>query len=87
MNKDQFAGKWHELKGKIKQKWGKLTDQDLMQINGKWEACVGIMQKHYGLAKEQAEQELNSFCDECMKQQPMHGEKKNKWEDKKRKAS
>ena len=69
MNKDQFAGKWHEIKGKIKEKWGKFTDDDLQQINGKWEAFVGIMQKRYGIAREQAEQDLNRWCDECSKEE------------------
>ncbi|MES2273654.1 MAG: CsbD family protein, partial [Chlamydiota bacterium] len=45
MNRDLFEGKWHEVKGKIKEKWGKLTDDDVAQINGKYEQLVGRLQK------------------------------------------
>lgn len=68
MNKDLFKGKWHEMKGKIKEKWGKLTDDDLTEIDGKTENLLGKLQKHYGYAKDRAERELNEFeksCKEC----------------------
>lgn len=61
MNKDIFEGKWNEYKGKIKEKWGKLTDNDLTEINGKREALLGKIQTRYGYAKERAEKELNEF--------------------------
>jgi uncharacterized protein YjbJ (UPF0337 family) len=61
MNKDQLKGNWHELKGKIKEKWGKLTDDDLTQINGKKEQLLGFIQKKYGYAKEKAQDELALF--------------------------
>ena len=61
MNKDLFEGKWHEYKGKVKEKWGKLTDNDLTQINGKREALLGKLQTHYGYAKDRAESELEEF--------------------------
>lgn len=61
MNKDKIAGEWHKLKGQLKQKWGKLTDDDLTQINGKREELLGKLQSHYGFAKEKAEEELKSF--------------------------
>lgn len=70
MNKDLFEGKWHEYKGKIKEKWGKLTDNDLTQINGKRELLVGKLQTHYGYAKDKAENELKEFeksCSSCEK--------------------
>lgn len=65
MNKDTIQGKWHELKGEVKTKWGKLTDNDLTQIDGKREKLLGYLQKHYGYAKEEAETELNSFEKSC----------------------
>ena len=65
MNKDQFLGKWKELKGKVKEKWGKLTDDDVTQINGKWEQLSGKLQKKYGWNKEQAEREMNEWCSSC----------------------
>ena len=61
MNKDQFEGKWHEFKGKIKEKWGKLTDNDITQINGKYEKFLGSLQTKYGYKKEQAEKEFNNW--------------------------
>lgn len=61
MNKDIFEGKWTEYKGKIKEKWGKLTDNDITEINGKREALLGKIQTRYGYAKERAEKELNEF--------------------------
>jgi uncharacterized protein YjbJ (UPF0337 family) len=65
MNKDTFEGKWHEYKGKIKEKWGKLTDDDLTQIEGKKEALIGSLQTRYGYAKDKAEQELTDFEKTC----------------------
>ncbi|CDZ80567.1 CsbD-like protein [Candidatus Rubidus massiliensis] len=58
MNKEQFEGQWHVLKGKIKQKWANLTDSDLTHIDGKREELLGKLQQKYGIAKEKAEQEL-----------------------------
>lgn len=61
MNKNTLRGDWSMIKGKIKQKWGKLTDDDLMAINGQRDQLVGKLQKRYGLAKERAEKELNDW--------------------------
>ncbi|MGK5595312.1 MAG: CsbD family protein [Parachlamydiaceae bacterium] len=63
MNKDYFEGKWHELKGKVKEQWGKLTDDDLKEIDGKKESLLGKLQSRYGYAKDQAEKELEKFKD------------------------
>lgn len=65
MNKDEIMGKWTELKGKVKEKWGKLTDDDLAQINGKKESLLGKLQTRYGYAKEQAQKELDAFQKSC----------------------
>lgn len=65
MNKEQFSGKWHEYKGKIKEKWGKLTDNDVTEINGKREALLGKLETRYGYAKEKAEKELANFEKSC----------------------
>ncbi len=65
MNRDQFFGKWHELKGKVKEKWGKLTDDDIAMINGKWDQLSGKLQQKYGWAREQAEREINHWCASC----------------------
>lgn len=60
MNKQIFKGKWNEVKGKLKQKWGKLTDDDLAIIEGKQEEIYGLLQKHYGYAKEEVDKHLDS---------------------------
>jgi len=61
MNWDQIKGDWKEIKGKVKSKWGKLTDDDLMQIGGKKEQLVGKLEKHYGHSKEEAEKHIDEF--------------------------
>jgi uncharacterized protein YjbJ (UPF0337 family) len=61
MNSDQMAGQWKEIKGKVKAKWGKLTDDDLQVIDGRREQLVGVLQKHYGIAKEEVEKQVNDF--------------------------
>ena len=63
MNNDIFKGNWAEIKGKIKSKWGKLTDDDLTQINGKREELSGKLQKHYGHTKEEVEKHIDHFLD------------------------
>jgi uncharacterized protein YjbJ (UPF0337 family) len=62
MNWDQIAGNWKQLTGKVKAKWGILTDDDLTRIAGKREELAGLIQKHYGVAKEQAEKEADEFA-------------------------
>ncbi len=61
MNNDTFKGKWKELKGKAKQQWGKLTDDDLDKIDGKSEELSGRIQKHYGKTKDEADKEVEKF--------------------------
>jgi len=62
MNMDQLKGDWKQLAGKVKTKWGKLTDDDLTVIEGKRDELAGRIQERYGCAKEQAEKELADFC-------------------------
>ena len=63
MNWDQIKGDWKQFTGKVKEKWGKFTDDDLTMIDGHREQMVGILQERYGYAKERAESELNNFTD------------------------
>jgi uncharacterized protein YjbJ (UPF0337 family) len=63
MNKDQAAGGWKELKGKIKQQWGKLTDDDLTVLEGSADELSGKIQKRYGIAQEEAEKQIKTFRD------------------------
>ena len=52
MNTDQFKGKWVQFKGAVKEKWGKLTDDDLMQVEGNYDKFIGRVQERYGDKKE-----------------------------------
>ncbi|MBX9723105.1 MAG: CsbD family protein [Candidatus Obscuribacterales bacterium] len=61
MNWDEIKGNWKTVTGQVKSKWGKLTDDDLVQINGKREELSGRLQKHYGHSKEQAEKHIDEF--------------------------
>jgi uncharacterized protein YjbJ (UPF0337 family) len=61
MNRDTAAGNWQQLSGKIKQKWGKLTDNDLTRAEGDKEYLVGKLHEQYGLARDKAEDELDSL--------------------------
>ena len=61
MNWDQIEGKWKQQVGKVKEKWGKLTDDDLQRIAGKRDQLVGKIQERYGIAKEDAERQVEEF--------------------------
>jgi uncharacterized protein YjbJ (UPF0337 family) len=61
MNWDQVEGKWKQLKGSVKQKWGKLTDSDLDYIAGKRDEFTGRLQERYGLAKEEAQKQADEW--------------------------
>jgi uncharacterized protein YjbJ (UPF0337 family) len=62
MNWDQISGNWKQFKGKVKEKWGKLTDDDLTTIGGKKDQLAGKLQERYGYQKAQAERELDEFA-------------------------
>jgi uncharacterized protein YjbJ (UPF0337 family) len=61
MYEDILKGKWKEIKGEVKVKWGKLTDDDLAQVEGNKEKLLGILQQRYGYAKDKVEQEYRNF--------------------------
>jgi uncharacterized protein YjbJ (UPF0337 family) len=61
MNWDQVEGKWKQYQGQVKEKWGKLTDDDLDVINGRRQQLVGKIQERYGIAKEVAEEQAEQF--------------------------
>lgn len=60
-SKDILFGKWHELKGQVRQQWGKLTDDDVTKLSGKTEELAGVLQQRYGYARNQAEIEINTW--------------------------
>ncbi len=63
MNWDRIEGNWKQFKGKVKENWGKLTDEDLTVVAGKRDQLLGKLQERYGFAKEQAERELKNFTE------------------------
>lgn len=65
MNTHTVRGNWNELKGKIKQKWSKLTDDDLTYVEGKTEELGGVLEKRYGMAKDEADRACKDFYNSC----------------------
>ncbi|HEV3279601.1 MAG TPA: CsbD family protein [Terriglobia bacterium] len=61
MNWDQVEGKWKQVKGSAKEKWGKLTDDDLDVIAGKRDKLLGKLQERYGVAKEDAQRQVDEW--------------------------
>ena len=61
MNKDIIEGKWDQLVGKAKAKWGDLTDDDLTEAKGNAQILAGKVQERYGKTKEEAEKEVNEW--------------------------
>lgn len=61
MNWDRIEGEWQNFKGKVRDKWGKLTDDDVEQVGGKKDRLVGRLKERYGYAKDKAEQEIDAW--------------------------
>lgn len=61
MNWDQLQGDWTKFRGRVKEQWGKLTDDDLDVIEGRREQLVGSIQKAYGIQKEKADREVDAW--------------------------
>ncbi len=63
MNEDTLKGQWKQLKGKVQQKWGKLTDDDLDVVEGNRTELVGRVQERYGIARDEAEKQVDEWDD------------------------
>lgn len=61
MNWDRIEGQWKQLKGKVTEKWGKLTDDDLDVVAGRRDQLAGKLQERYGYAKDEAEREVAAW--------------------------
>jgi uncharacterized protein YjbJ (UPF0337 family) len=61
MNSDQMSGKWKQMKGAAKERWGKLTDDDLDVINGQSDQLIGKIQERYGIAREVAQKQVDEW--------------------------
>jgi uncharacterized protein YjbJ (UPF0337 family) len=64
MNENILEGKWKQLRGSIREKWGELTDDELDQIAGKRDRLAGLLQERYGYTQMEAEQEISAFLEE-----------------------
>jgi uncharacterized protein YjbJ (UPF0337 family) len=58
MNKDILQGKWRQMRGEMKQWWGKITDDEFDKIEGNRDKLIGILQEKYGYSREKAEEEM-----------------------------
>jgi len=61
MNRDTLKGQWMQLKGKVREQWGKLTDDDVDQMQGNAEMLIGKIQERYGRSREDAEREFDAW--------------------------
>lgn len=61
-NTDVVQGKWKQMKGKVQQKWGKLTDDELDNIEGNTEELAGLLQERYGMARDEAKRQLQEIA-------------------------
>lgn len=66
MNEDKIKGQWKQLHGKLKARWGKLTDDDLQVADGNTEYLVGKLQERYGVAKDEARKQIREFDEDVM---------------------
>lgn len=62
MNEDTIAGQWKQISGRVKAQWGRLTDDDLRQIDGSVEELEGRVQERYGIARDEARRQVEEFA-------------------------
>lgn len=65
MNWDELKGKWTQMSGSMKAKWGKLTDDDLKEAEGNRDILIGKIQEKYGVAKEEAEKQVSDWMEKA----------------------
>lgn len=61
MNQDRLRGQWKQVKGRIREQWGRLTDDDLDVIAGKRDQLLGRIQQRHGIAKDEAQRQVREF--------------------------
>lgn len=64
MNWDTVEGNWNQWKGRLKEKWGDLTDDDIQMLDGRKDQIAGKLQERYGMARDQAERELDNWAND-----------------------
>jgi uncharacterized protein YjbJ (UPF0337 family) len=70
MNRDTLKGQWMQIKGKLREQWGKLTDDDVAEVQGNAEQLIGKLQERYGYARDHAERELDRWLGEQRGSEP-----------------
>jgi uncharacterized protein YjbJ (UPF0337 family) len=61
MNEDTLKGQWTQIKGRVREQWGKLTNDDLDQIQGRAEQLIGKVQERYGIQRDEAKRQVDDF--------------------------
>ena len=61
LNKDLMVGKWEQIKSRVKQRWGRITDDQLDQISGYYDELTGLIRERYGYTHEKARQDVDEF--------------------------
>jgi uncharacterized protein YjbJ (UPF0337 family) len=64
MNRDTFKGQWLQFKGKVRQQWGELTDDEVDQVQGNAEMLIGKIQERYGRSRDEAEREVDRWVEQ-----------------------
>lgn len=72
MNREQMAGNWRVMRGKVKEQWGRLTNDDLDVIQGKHDQLVGKIQQRYGKERDQVERDVDRWLDTVGPDETMH---------------
>jgi uncharacterized protein YjbJ (UPF0337 family) len=70
MNRDVLSGKWKQLRGEIRSRWGRITDDELDELGGDFEKLGGLLQERYGLAREDAKRQLDELS-ETFEEEPV----------------
>jgi uncharacterized protein YjbJ (UPF0337 family) len=74
MNWDTVEGNWKQMKGAVREQWGKLTDSDLEQIAGKKDQLIGRIQERYGISRDVAQQQADQWAQTVRMEEPVgHG--------------
>ena len=61
MNEDMVMGKWKQLKGKLKETWGELTDDEIEKLDGQKDSLIGTLQERYGMSKDEASRQATNW--------------------------
>ena len=63
MNRDTLKGQWKQVKGRAKETWGRLTDDELLRVEGNADRLAGLVQERYGVTREEAGKQIDKFLD------------------------